>query len=419
MKSNYTLFTVLTLLYSIIGYSQPTTEDFTAPGFWTYTVPAGYKANITVEAWGGGGGGGGSSAGKGGGGGGYVTNTYTNVLPGDYDITVGSGGAVGSVGGTSSYKFIGTVSAGGGAGAVGNSGGGGGGIFGSHGSGSKAGGSGGVANTSGCGSEGSGTGGGAGGGGGGSGPSASAGSAASGCSGGAGGSSYGGKGGDYNNGGSQGSAPGGGGGGRGGGTGSFTPGSGGNGRVLVTVTLVASFLPVELISFNALGNEKSVNLAWATANEVNNEKFIIESSIDGEIFSSIGETQGAGTSTERHDYRFTHYTPSAGANYYRLKQIDFDGTFEYSKVVAVEMKGNNDIVIFPNPMRDKFYIQYNLTKTPTHLGLYDALGRRLNVQFGGIGGQYEVDLPGDMPKGVYWLRVEDAGKIRSIPVMKE
>ena len=83
------------------------------------------------------------------------------------------------------------------------------------------------------------------------------------------------------------------------------------------------------------------------------------------------------------------------------------------------MKGNNDIVIFPNPMRDKFYIQYNLTKTPTHLGLYDALGRRLNVQFGGIGGQYEVDLPGDMPKGVYWLRVEDAGKIRSIPVMKE
>ena len=99
--------------------------------------------------------------------------------------------------------------------------------------------------------------------------------------------------------------------------------------------------------------------------------------------------------------------------------MDFDGTYEYSKVVAVEMKGNDDIVIFPNPAQDKFYIQYNHNDVPTRLSLYDVLGRRLNVQFGGIGGQYEVDLPADMPKGVYWLRVEVAGKIRSIPVMKE
>jgi hypothetical protein len=418
MKKFYILITGFLLLCAIIGYGQPVTEVFSTSGFFTYTVPAGYKANITVEAWGGGGAGAGTTSGGGGGGGGYVTNTYTNVLPGDYDITVGAGGAVGSPGGTSSYKFTGTVSAGGGARAVGSSGGVGGGIFGGHGGGSKAGGAGGAASTSGCGSEGSGTGGGAGGGGGGSGSSSSAGSAASGCNGGAGGSSNGGSGGNYNNGGSNGTSPGGGGGGRGGGTGSFTPGTGGTGLVIVTVTST-SVLPVELIFFNASGNEKSVNLNWATSNEINNDKFIIESSIDGEIFSSIGEIQGAGTSTERHDYRFTHYTPSAGTNYYRLKQIDFDGTNEYSKVVAVEMKGSDDIVIFPNPAQDKFYIQYNRSDAPTRLSLYDALGRRLNVQFGGIGGQYEVDLPADMPKGIYWLRVEDGGKIRSIPVMKE
>jgi len=417
MKKNYILATGFLLLCAIIGYGQPVSQTFSSPGFYTFTVPAGYKANITVQAWGGGGGGGGSTAGKGGGGGGYVTNTYTNVLPGDYDISVGDGGAIGSAGGASNYAFSGTVTAGGGAGAVGNTGGAGGVILGG-GPGSKAGGAGGVATTSGCGSEGSGTGGGAGGGGGGSGSTSSAGSAASGCNGGDGGSSNGGDGGNYNNGGLNGTAPGGGGGGRGGGTGSFTPGTGGNGLVIVTVTST-SLLPVELIFFNASGNEKSVNLNWATSNEINNEKFIIESSIDGEIFSSIGEIQGAGTSTERHDYRFTHYTPSAGTNYYRLKQMDFDGTYEYSKVVAVEMKGNDDIVIFPNPAQDKFYIQYNHNDVPTRLSLYDVLGRRLNVQFGGIGGQYEVDLPADMPKGVYWLRVEVAGKIRSIPVMKE
>jgi len=81
------------------------------------------------------------------------------------------------------------------------------------------------------------------------------------------------------------------------------------------------------------------------------------------------------------------------------------------------MKGNDDIVIFPNPAQDKFYIQYNRSDAPTRLSLYDVLGRRLNVRFGGIGGRCEVDLiSADMPKGVYWLRVEVAGKIRSIPV---
>jgi hypothetical protein len=417
MKKIYILITGFLLLCAIIGYGQPVSMTFSAPGFYTYTVPAGYKANITVQAWGGGGGGTGTTSGGGGGGGGYVTNTYTNVLPGDYDISVGVGGAIGSAGGTSSYAFSGTVSAGGGAGGAGSSGGAGGSIFGG-GSGSKAGGAGGAASTSSCGSEGSGTTGGGGGGGGGSGSTSSAGSAASGCNGGAGGSSNGGNGGNYNNAGLNGTAPGGGGGGRGGGTVSVSPGTGGNGLVIVTVT-TSSVLPVELIFFNASGNEKLVNLNWATSNEINNDKFIIESSIDGEIFSSIGEIQGAGTSTERHDYRFTHYTPSEGTNYYRLKQMDFDGTYEYSKVVAVEMKGNDDIVIFPNPAQDKFYIQYNRSDAPTRLSLYDALGRRLNVQFGGIGGQYEVDLSADMPKGVYWLRVEVAGKIRSIPVIKE
>lgn len=397
-------------------YGQAQSAVFFAPGG-TYVIPTGWKATITAEAWGGGGGGGGSIAGKGGGGGGYVTNTYTNLGAGSYTIVVGTGGAAGAPGNASSYNFSGLVTAGGGAAAVGNTGGGGGTISGG-GAGSKAGGAGGLAVTSGCGTETSGTGSGAGGGGGGSGTFATNGAAAVLCVGGAGGSDNGGSGGSFNNGGIPGGLPGGGGGGRGGGTGSFTAGAGGDGFVIITV--ISSVLPVELISFNGVSKERTINLTWATANEVNNEKFIIEAAREGEEFVGIAEIQGAGTTTEKHNYNFTHYTPGEGVNYYRLKQIDFDGTYDYSKVVAVEMKAPNSVVVFPNPAQDKLYVQYKHSdKNAMPPSLYDALGRKVDVQFFGNGGQYEVNLSGNLPRGTYWLRVEEAGEVRSIPVIKQ
>lgn len=418
MKKNYILITGFLLLCVYSSYGQAVSQTYSTPGNWTYTIPAGYKASITVEAWGGGGGGTGTTSGGGGGGGGYVKNTYNNLAAGTYDIIVGAGGAIGSDGGLSGYNFSGGVFAGGGSPGSGATGGGGGSISGAFGLASKTGGGGGGATVSGCGSEGSGTGGGAGGGGGGSGSSNGVGATASGCVGGAGGINYGGKGGDYNNAGAAGSLPGGGGGGRGGGAGTHTAGVGGGGLVIVTV--LSSVLPVELTSFIGVSKERTINLTWATANEVNNEKFIIEAAREGEEFVGIGEIQGAGTTTEKHNYHFTHYTPGEGVNYYRLKQIDFDGTYDYSKVVAIEMKAPNSVVVFPNPAQDKLYVQYKHSdKNAMPPSLYDALGRKVDVQFFGNGGQYEVNLSGNLPRGTYWLRVEEAGEVRSIPVIKQ
>lgn len=178
-------------------------------------------------------------------------------------------------------------------------------------------------------------------------------------------------------------------------------------------------LPVVLKSFEGRVQVESVNLTWQTSTELNNAKFIIETSPLGEVFQSLGEVAGAGTTTEPQNYRFTHHTPSAGINYYRLKQVDFDGTFEYSKVIAIEAAGSQDIFAFPNPAREKITLQYDQSKGAGNIQLLDGLGRRINASIAGYAGNYELTLPESLARGTYWLKVERGGRVQTLPVVKE
>ena len=181
----------------------------------------------------------------------------------------------------------------------------------------------------------------------------------------------------------------------------------------------AQVLPVELTDFTSSIDQDKVVLNWQTSAELNNYKFIIETSTEGEVFNRIGEIDGAGTTTEPQDYTFTHHTPSAGVNYYRLKQVDFDGTFAYSKVLAINAPGSKDIFAFPNPAKDKITLQYDLSKGVGNIQLFDALGRRVNASIAGYAGNYEVKLPEGLAKGTYWLKVERGGQVQTVPVVKE
>lgn len=180
-----------------------------------------------------------------------------------------------------------------------------------------------------------------------------------------------------------------------------------------------SGLPVELSYFNAILKEYSTQLSWQTSTELNNAKFIIETTAQGEVFQPLGEVAGAGTTTEPQNYSFTHHTPSAGINYYRLKQVDFDGTFEYSKVIAIEAAGSNDIFAFPNPARDKVTLQYDQSKGAGNIQLLDGLGRRIQARITGYAGNYDLSLPESLARGTYWLKVERGGKVQTLPVVKE
>ncbi len=178
-------------------------------------------------------------------------------------------------------------------------------------------------------------------------------------------------------------------------------------------------LPVTLVKFDATLGFENINLTWQTSAELNNDRFIIETSTEGEVFNGIGEIAGAGTTAETHTYQFIHQTPSAGANYYRLKQVDFDGTFAYSKVIAINAAGNNKIFAFPNPAKDQLNIQYDQSKGPAAFFLFDAMGRQVIASVGGYAGYYEAKLPSDLPAGTYWLRVIRSGMVQTLPIVKQ
>lgn len=98
-----------------------------------------------------------------------------------------------------------------------------------------------------------------------------------------------------------------------------------------------SALPIELLYFTGEKNSCGSNiLSWATATEQNNDKFEIERSIDGVDFVKIGTLKGAGNSTQKLTYNFVDNTVNPSINYYRLKQIDFDGSFSYSNLISID-----------------------------------------------------------------------------------
>lgn len=110
-------------------------------------------------------------------------------------------------------------------------------------------------------------------------------------------------------------------------------------------------LPVELISFEAHALGETAMLRWTTASELNNSHFVIERKVNSGNWTPIGRVEGTGTTQEKHHYEFVDNNPAIGNNFYRLRQVDFDGKFELSPTRLVEFNNHTpkDVVIFPNP----------------------------------------------------------------------
>jgi len=123
----------------------------------------------------------------------------------------------------------------------------------------------------------------------------------------------------------------------------------------------AATLPVNLKSFQADIQHELVALKWTTSQEINNESFKIQRSSDGRNFETIGSVEGRGTTYSESNYTFNDQNPKQQINYYRLKQIDFDGRFEYSEIVKV-INSNSQTTfnaIYPNPNYENFvYLEY-------------------------------------------------------------
>jgi hypothetical protein len=140
----------------------------------------------------------------------------------------------------------------------------------------------------------------------------------------------------------------------------------------------SGFLPVELVSFNAQQKNNTNLLSWQTASEKGNSHFDIERSATGqEDWVKIGTVKGAGTSQTIQNYRFDDNTPLT-LSYYRLKQVNTDESFEYSKVISVTRKGEKFKLntLSPNPTKDNVTIQFESDKKEAiHVSVMDMTGR--------------------------------------------
>jgi hypothetical protein len=172
-------------------------------------------------------------------------------------------------------------------------------------------------------------------------------------------------------------------------------------------------LPVELTSFTASLEGEAVALAWSTATETNNAGFDVERSTDGETFTTIGFEPGVGTTEEAQSYRFVdREAPFATTLLYRLRQVDTDGTFEYSPVVEVEVAPSAVALlpVAPNPVVGFVNLRYELPEaTAVRLQVFDLLGRRVATLADGEkpAGRHEVTWTGSrLAPGTYFVRLQ-------------
>lgn len=169
-------------------------------------------------------------------------------------------------------------------------------------------------------------------------------------------------------------------------------------------------LPVRLAEFSAREAEfGALQLNWTTTEEINNEHFEIQYSYNAREFHSGGRVEGAVNSTTGQHYSYTLSGPFSGNVYLRLKQVDLDGSFDYSNVVVVAVKGQDSNQFYPNPSSGHFTLQTAGDKQPRSIKIYDLAG----IQVLEVQNSSEVNLSG-LPSSVYIAVVEGVDGLRVV-----
>lgn len=176
------------------------------------------------------------------------------------------------------------------------------------------------------------------------------------------------------------------------------------------------FVPVELASFNAQLVGSEVILNWTTATELNNQGFEIEHSFDNENFNKIGFVPGFGTTTEMKSYSFSVSDVASGINYYRLKQLDFDGTYTIYNSVEVDGPIPNSFALnqnHPNPFNPSTTISFSLpVESNVSIKLFNMLGQEVTqiTQKDFQAGNHNVDFnAASLSSGAYIYTLEARG----------
>ena len=161
-------------------------------------------------------------------------------------------------------------------------------------------------------------------------------------------------------------------------------------------------LPIELIEFSGIdyGNQ-NVKLSWKTATEINNDRFEIYHSIDGVTWSLLEKVKGAGNSSIIQNYTYYHNNTNPHINYYKLKQVDFNGGTANSSIIAVHVKSKIDLIsIYPNPSND--FIKIDGIQTNFNWVIYNLHGIEIKNGFGEINQPIIVT---ELSEGLYFIQL--------------
>ena len=175
-------------------------------------------------------------------------------------------------------------------------------------------------------------------------------------------------------------------------------------------------VPVEFATFSATSVGADVQLNWSTASETNNKGFFVERKSTSGEFASVGFIDGSGTTTLVKEYSFIDKGVGVGTYTYRLKQVDFDGTSDYSKAVEVDVTAPNTFALnqnFPNPFNPSTKISFSLaTDAKVTLSVYNVLGQEVATLVNGAmsAGVHSVNFDASsLVSGLYIAKITATG----------
>lgn len=175
-------------------------------------------------------------------------------------------------------------------------------------------------------------------------------------------------------------------------------------------------LPVDLVEFKAVSVGGLVELTWATASEKNSSKFIVQRSIDMNNWESIDEVEAAGYSYQIVNYLSTDKLPLSGITYYRLLQIDMDGSSEYSKAISIANKEEiTRVVFYPNPIKIGETLKINSLGTES-VQIINSIGVVIYEQ-SEVSGDYIKILTEEFVAGLYYVRIQMGTGVESRPLL--
>lgn len=182
----------------------------------------------------------------------------------------------------------------------------------------------------------------------------------------------------------------------------------------ITAPVPGGALPVKLQNLGALAVNGTTRLIWQTALEQNSRAFVVEHSVDGYSWTTVGTVRAAGNSNTILKYSFVHANPATGQNSYRLKMLDLDGSVEWSPVTSVTIGQSGNFRVYPLPANDHVIVEMNALNIPLPYTIANAQGKIMKT--GTITANKQSITTQELASGVYILYV---GQLKPIQFLKK